>query len=235
MYENCDALALRRYLFSETSYVLTLFTREFGRVDALAKGARRRRNPLFGHFDFLAYEEITLFRRPRSGLDLATAAAFYSDFPRLRSVPARFAAAGIFAEILLAACQPSDPHRVLFDDLLATLRHLDAGGNIFTTATAGLLLMLRELGFAPRLHECVNCGATNVARAFLSPSRGGLVCENCAAASPEFLLSRLDLARLRGEADGDARTLRTLKHYAEYVLGRELVSFHLFFRLMPRG
>lgn len=246
MYENCEALILRRVKYSETSLIVTLFTREFGRVDALAKGARRPKSNLCGHFDFLAHEEITLFRRARSGLDLITAAAGFSDFPQLRQSPARFAAASIIAEIILVACQPHDPHPQLFRSALTAWQTLNNGGEIFATLLNGLSDILTELGFAPRLENCGVCSGEIATRAILSPLGGNLICENCATQKfPPPLpknyhwLQRGDLAVLRHLrekksklkiANGDLY-LQTLAHYFSYILARELKSFNLFYAM----
>ena len=46
--EKTDAIVIRMVEFSETSLVVTLYSREFGRISAIAKGARRPRGPFDG-------------------------------------------------------------------------------------------------------------------------------------------------------------------------------------------
>ena len=250
MYENCEALVLRRVRYSETSYVLTLLTREFGRVDALAKGARRPRSPMLGHFDFLAHEEVTLFRRERSSLDIATAAERFSDFPRLRVDPARFAAGGLVAEILLAACQPGDPCPEVFAAALGALGRLDGGEEPCGALLPGLWDVLQGLGFAPRIDGCCDCGLASPAAAALSPAAGGMLCGECQRRRPADAdlprLNRGDLATLRQLAAGRLRLrvcgggalLKAFEQYYQYVFSRELRGFGLFARMLrrpPRG
>ena len=249
MYENCEAIVLRRNRYSETSYIVTLFSREFGRVDALAKGARRPKNPMLGHFDFLAHEEVTLFRRERSSLDIATAAAQFSDFPYLRVSPERFAAGGVMAEILLTACQPGDPYPEIFAAALQVCEKLDRGEDVLTALLPGLQTVLRGLGYAPRLDACVRCGIEEPATAVLSPGGGGIVCAEClrhrlpAADNGYFpLLNRGELATLRHLEDtnlrlrinGGINLLHAVELYYQYMFSRELRGFTLLNRMLHR-
>ena len=55
--EKASAIVIRAVEFSETSLVVTLFTREFGKLGALAKGARRLKGPFESALDLLALFE----------------------------------------------------------------------------------------------------------------------------------------------------------------------------------
>ena len=68
--EKTDAIVLKVVDFSETSCVVTLYTREFGKVSAMAKGARRLRNPFEGAIDLLASCRIVFLRKSVDSLDL---------------------------------------------------------------------------------------------------------------------------------------------------------------------
>ena len=52
-YERTDAVAIRHADFSETSRVVTFYTRDFGRITAVAKGVKRRSSKVAGHIDLL--------------------------------------------------------------------------------------------------------------------------------------------------------------------------------------
>ncbi len=68
-------LVLRSVEVFETSLVVTLFTRELGKVAALAKGARRLKSPLQGGLDLLGVSDIVLLHKASEALDLITEAA----------------------------------------------------------------------------------------------------------------------------------------------------------------
>jgi recombinational DNA repair protein (RecF pathway) len=154
--ERHDALILGRSRWSETSLVLRLFTREAGRVAALAKGCRRKSSPMRGHFDLFAHEEVMILEPARgTGLSLATEAWMAEEFVALRRRPLALAGACWIAEGVLAGAMPGDPHPALFDRLLAAFRAFADGDAVDTPArtAAGLVAMLAEFGFAPRWED----------------------------------------------------------------------------------
>ncbi len=78
--EKATALVLKVVEFSETSSVVTLFTREFGKIHALAKGARRPKGPFESALDLLALCRIVFLRKSSGALDLLTEAKLERRF-----------------------------------------------------------------------------------------------------------------------------------------------------------
>src|SRR3954454_24204860 len=97
--EKATALILRTTDWSETSRIATLWTRELGKVRALAKGWRRLRSSFESSLDLLTLCSIVLLRKP-SGLDLLTEAQVARRFPRLRADLGSLYAAYYLAELL---------------------------------------------------------------------------------------------------------------------------------------
>ncbi len=62
--EKTDAIVIRLVEFSETSLIVTLFSRQFGRLSAIAKGARRPKGPFEGAIDLLAIGSMEVLRKP---------------------------------------------------------------------------------------------------------------------------------------------------------------------------
>src|SRR2546430_7557610 len=83
--EKAQALVLRTTDWSETSRIATLWTREFGRVRALAKGGRRPRSAFENALDLLTLCDIVLISKSTGSLDLLTEARVAQRFPRLRT------------------------------------------------------------------------------------------------------------------------------------------------------
>src|SRR4051794_25572289 len=127
--EKALALVVRGTDWSETSRITTLFTREFGKVRALAKGGRRLKSSFDCAFDLLSVCRVVFLRKASGGLDLLTEARMEEQFPVLRQhLPALYAGYYV-AELLADGTQDYDPHPELFDAALGALRDLGEPGS----------------------------------------------------------------------------------------------------------
>ena len=122
--EKAQALVLRTTDWSETSRIAALWTREFGKVRALAKGGRRLKSNFENALDLLTYCGIVFLRKSPGSLDLLTEAQVVRRFPRLRTDLAALYAAYYVAELLEDMTEEHDPHPLLFDAALETLDYL---------------------------------------------------------------------------------------------------------------
>src|SRR3954470_2667382 len=122
--ERATALVVRGTDWSETSRITTLFTREFGKVRALAKGGRRLKSNFDCAFDLLSVCRVVYLRKAHGGLDLLTEAQLAERFPALRSDLHALYAGYYVAELLADGTQDYDPHPSLFDAAVETLRGL---------------------------------------------------------------------------------------------------------------
>ena len=83
--EKAQALVLRTTDWSETSRIATLWTREFGKVRALAKGGRRLKSNFENALDLLTLCSIVFLRKSSGGLELLTEAQVLERFAPLRT------------------------------------------------------------------------------------------------------------------------------------------------------
>ena len=122
--EKALALVVRGTDWSETSRIATLWTREFGKVRALAKGGRRLKSSFEVAFDLLTVCHVVFIRKHSGGLDLLTEAQVAERFPHLRTDLHALYAGYYVAELLSDGTQDYDPHPALFDAAVETLRAL---------------------------------------------------------------------------------------------------------------
>ncbi|MFO0908549.1 MAG: DNA repair protein RecO [Isosphaeraceae bacterium] len=179
------ALVLRSVDVFETSLVVTLFTRNLGKVSGLAKGGRRLKGPFQGALDLLGVSDIVLLHKASESLDLLTEAAPTERFTSLRRDLAALYAGYYIAELLTDLTDFHDPHPKLFDAAVVTLRHLGEPAMRDRRLLRFELALLRELGHMPALDVCAHCGAlvepgdaTGDVVAFGLAS-GGLLCQAC--------------------------------------------------------
>lgn len=179
--EKATALVLRVVDFSETSCVVTLFSREFGKMRALAKGGRRPKGPFEAALDLLALCRVVFLHKSSDALDLLTEAKLIRRFrPVGDDLPSLYAAYYV-VELLSELTDDYDPHPLLFDLSDRTLDALMGSGSARRLTLRFELTALRLLGHMPLLDQCVECGATvaDTRRVPFAPVEGGVLCPNC--------------------------------------------------------
>jgi DNA repair protein RecO (recombination protein O) len=181
MSEKAEGLILRVTDFSETSRIVVVFTREFGKLSALAKGGRRLKGPFESALDLLTACQIVFLRKSASGLDLLTEARLMERFrPQERDLACLYAGYYV-AELLLGLTEDYDPHPQLYDAARAALVDFQQSAQVRRGVLRFELVMLREIGQLPDFESCAACGAElTEGRTFgFWVSQGGLICPNC--------------------------------------------------------
>lgn len=175
---------LRRRPLGEADRIITLFSRERGKISAVAKGVRKPRSRFGARLDFFTRAQLTL--HAGRTLDVITAVqSVKSIWDRLVD-PDTFALASYAAEVVDALCEPDLAVPELYE-LLCELQSAVADPTLnrdLLMAVADLRL-LDALGVAPELDGCARCGSPlgsrplRAGRATLSPHAGGLLCSAC--------------------------------------------------------
>jgi DNA repair protein RecO (recombination protein O) len=199
-----QALILRSTDVFETSSVVTLFTRDLGKVAALAKGGRRLKSAFQGGLDLLSVSDIVLIPKASEALDLLTEAAPIERFSHLRRDLAALYAGFYLAELLIELTDYHDPHPKLFDAARITLRHLGETELRNRRIVRFELACLRELGLMPALEYCVHCGelvGDQDEFVWFGLYSGGVLCDACRTKESDVSkLSRGDFEIIRNLA-----------------------------------
>jgi DNA repair protein RecO (recombination protein O) len=179
--EKTLAIVIRVVEFSESSCVVTLFTRNFGKIAALAKGARRPKSPFESALDLLAVCRIVFLHKSSEALDLLTEAKLERRFRAASRDLSRLYAAYYVAELLREMTDNGDPHAELFDAATEALSDLDGQADVARVVLRYEMTSLRLLGHLPALHGCAACGREIevTGRVLFGLLAGGLLCEQC--------------------------------------------------------
>jgi DNA repair protein RecO (recombination protein O) len=179
-------IVLRAVDYGESDRVVTLLTRERGKISAFARGARASRRRFGG-----ALEPFTLLvaeARERAGSELLglDSVTVTRAFGAIRADLARIACAGYAVELARELVRDHEPHDDLFDLLERVLAALDAAPARPASLRAFELGALRAAGLMPRLDGCARCGgALGSGTLRFDPGQGGALCPSCApSASP---------------------------------------------------
>ncbi len=212
MYWKTDGVVLRETAYQDTDKLLTVLTRDRGRVTLRARGVRSNRSRLKAACQLLAFSEFTVFEH-RGFLTVQEASA-KEQFWELRGDLERLALASYFAQAAEVVSQEDSPNPQLLSLLLNSFYALGKLKKPRRLVKAAFELRLACLsGYAPDLSGCAACGDPAADR--FNVSRGVLQCEHC-----------------RIEDDGGLRmpvgvgTLAAL-HYLTACDGRRLFSFEI--------
>ena len=191
---NEDAILLRTVDFSETSMVVTFFTRDHGKIACLAKGARRLKNPFDTALDYMNLCRILYYSKSGDALSLVTEAKLIERFS-VQSLVGAYAGFHVI-DLLDSLTENGNPQPELFDLTKNTLKDIVVLEPQCRSATLGAvpealsrcllhfeLQLLALVGLAPSLAECVGCSACvdterqqRIAFGILS---GGVLCSSC--------------------------------------------------------
>ncbi len=123
--ERAQGVVLRVQPVTESSLVVTWFTREAGKVKTLAKGARRAKSPFRGKIDLFYRDEIVFLRSKRSDLHLLHDCFLENAHARLRESVATLTAASYVSELVGSATEIEDANAAIFDLLAETLGRIE--------------------------------------------------------------------------------------------------------------
>ena len=173
-----EAFVLKRIPLRETSLLVTLFSREAGKIKGLAKGVRREKNPLAGRFEPFTRLSIVYYEKLRSDTHLISDATVLASNASLRDSLDRFGYGSYFVELMDSLFGMHDPHPDVFI-LLGNSFDLLSTAPAMRVARVFEVKLLERAGLLPILDHCVLCGKTELERAYFSSKQGGLVCSNC--------------------------------------------------------
>jgi DNA repair protein RecO (recombination protein O) len=148
------AFVLHSYPFRETSLVVELLTREFGRIGVVARGARRPKSALRGVL--LAFQPLLVSWSGKGELHTLLRAEWHTGYRPLKGISL---ICGFYLnELLLKLLARHDAHERLFDTYGETLQDLAAAPGPGGILRAFEKNLLRDLGYAVTLDRDVESG-----------------------------------------------------------------------------
>lgn len=188
-----EALVVGSMRYREADRILTLYTRERGRVGALAKGVRRTSSRIGGRLEPFSLVRVTL--HPGRGLYTVVGVDTVRTFQAVRDKLFRMQEGALLLSWVRRLFPQEEGNPAVFNLLVravACLSSADAVGAA-KIVLATRLKLLALLGYAPDLSACTICGRLEGSFSY-SPARGGLVCEECLLAVDDTF--PLDVATL---------------------------------------
>ncbi len=182
---RAEGIVLANRNLGEADRLVTLLCREQGKIEAVARGARRPRNRLVGltlPFNIL---QVAVFSG--RNLDELSQAEGINSLQGLRDDLVKMAYASYLVELTGEFLPERAPSPPVYDLLRGALERLDAGRDPEALARHFELHLLEQTGFCPALHACLSCGAPPGASVFFAPAEGGFFCPGCAVGAADLI------------------------------------------------
>ena len=236
---HCEALTLKQTPFGEADLLVTLFSRERGKLRAIAKGARRSNSKLIGHLEPITHVRLALNRG--RDLDYVTQAQVIDSFPAVKDDLQAITQGFYVAELVDGFGSEAHQNLPLYNLALTTFGRVgEKNPNPELVLRSFELGVLQTSGFMPELYRCVECGEDLVPdRHRFSVDLGGVLCLECrppGAHIRPLTLRALKVLRLLDRTplielpplqidDALARELKTLLEFTvEYWLDKRVMS-----------
>ncbi len=234
-----EAVVLRHADWGEADRLITLYTRERGKVRAIAKGARKIRSRKAGHLE--PFTRVTLQLARGHDLLIVTQADTLDAYLAIHENLIKTGHAAYVVELLDRFTYEDDTENYgIFRLLSEVLSRLEQEADPWLAIRYYELRLLDLLGYRPHLFECANCGREIIAEdQYFSAAQGGVLCPTCGAGLPgasnvsenalKYLrhFQRSDYAaaqRARPTLEVQSEVEALLQSYVTYLLERALNS-----------
>jgi len=177
-YWKDQGIVLKTTNFGENDRIVTLFTRKKGKMNAIAKGARKTGNRFGPALDCPAISNFMFYGE--KGLPVLSQAEIVDCFREMGKETMKW----VFAHYLLfmvdKCYEPEEPDERIYETILQYFEILSGNDNLYLFVLKFRIDLFRYLGFFPRFQFCASCGIQlNQRQGGWSTSSGGIICEKC--------------------------------------------------------
>lgn len=236
---SAEGIILRKYFLRETSYILVVFTKEFGKIRGVLKGARDPYPQFAGNFELFTRCRLLFYKKKAKRMDLITRCEALDFFLPVRKDIERLAYANYFVELVDMVASDHDVNKGLYMVLLEGLRLLATKSSPKRAGRIFELKALDAIGVGPGLERCCKCSSSDAKGVRFSIKNGGIICRSCAKkddmcyeVSPGTLnfmrkIHSLPFSKtqhVKVSKGVGQETEKILKRFMQYHIGRETKS-----------
>jgi len=175
-----DAVVLKSLKYRESSKIVAFYTRGFGKLTGIVKGALRPRSRYGSSLEPMSYVNLVFYRKEGRDIQTISECDTIKSFRRLSEDLDLMAAGMTIIELVDLVAYGEVENIPVFNLLVDSLESL----NTIPGSPSGILYhfelhLARALGFGPSFGDCVSCGSDRTVCFHIS--MGGLLCAKCAS------------------------------------------------------
>ncbi len=185
MIVETEAVVLHSMDFRDTSKIVTLYSKKFGKIKVVAKGTRNQKTNKFGSsLEPMTHSSVVIYKKEQQDLHLLSKSEIVTSFSRMQTDSERmFTGLGLI-ELMNMVMHNEEENERLFLMLAASLKTIDtAEKNAVNVLLAFMVKMFDQFGFGLSVDSCVNCGRETEKNEFTSVllrlSDGKYNCPHC--------------------------------------------------------
>jgi len=238
------AFVLHFLNYGESDRIVTFFTRDFGKIKGIAKGARRSRKRFSHAIEPFSHSMLLFSRKDENSLAVIENCDVANHYPAIRADLGRTMTASYLVELVDRFTEEGKQSTALFQLLEDFLGLLEEGNGPEETTRFFELRLLRLSGYEPVLERCVICNRPldETGSVLFDAARGGIRCplcdrgdQGCIPVSQGTIKTLLmgktiDPARVRRlvlSENALRESSQVLRHFIRHILGREPKSLQV--------
>lgn len=226
-----EAFLIRKIEHGESDYILTLFTKDFGKIRGLAKNAKKSRRRFGGRIEPFVHL-LVRFRERSGGMKFIDDSETIEVFSPLMEDIGLFTWGSFILENVDALVPEEEPNEGIFELLIQALSDLGSKKSPLAVVIKFQFSALSLSGYKPVFDLCAKCGDPIEEDAFFSAQKGGILCKGCRKNEPNGFSVPKDFIRqgdLMAPSNRDLETsfdyVKFLINFTEYHTGKEIRSY----------
>jgi DNA repair protein RecO (recombination protein O) len=185
MIVSTDAIVLRSMKYGDTSKIVTLYSRKYGKIRVIAKGARSAKNKFGASLEPMMHSSMIVYKKEHRELHLLSQSEIASPFLKLNDDGDKMAVGLAMIELVNMIMHNEEENQSMFSLLLESLGAVDASMKNPANIFFAFELRLAEIfGYGLDVQRCSRCGRDvaenrSGAFAFIHLASGSVVCSDC--------------------------------------------------------
>ncbi len=126
MIEKTEAIVLHSRKFGDTSKIVNLYTKDFGKLTVIAKGVRKAKSKFGSALEPLSYIEIKFYHKPNRDLHVLAEADIIVPYRKITASFEHMGAGLLISEAIMITQELHAPHQELFEFFRIILEDLNS-------------------------------------------------------------------------------------------------------------
>jgi DNA repair protein RecO (recombination protein O) len=190
-----EGIVIRTKTYGEGNLILTVLTKELGKLGIMARGAKKTKSRLSSISQLFTHGHYLIMQSSPRSMGTLSQGEVVQSFRHIRGSLDKTAYASYFAELIDKSFEDKEASQGLFDMTLAFFQYIEEDKDPEILARLFEIKICMLSGYRPVLDMCTSCGTMDEL-AFFSIKEGGLLCHTCQAKERDKVLLSAPAARL---------------------------------------